>query len=115
VNPWSGSLSEYVNGPSAFDSNLTGHTYELFLRNDLPGLLKDIPLIIWKQFTSNMIGLPSNPCFMFFPNRWLGRGGSHALVGHHPGRQTFHHLITLNGLEGDISVRNKVDKNNTAL
>ena len=28
-------------GPFVFDNNLTGNTYEAFLRNELPGLLED--------------------------------------------------------------------------
>jgi hypothetical protein len=32
-----------------FDNNLTGNAYEIFLRNELPGLLEDIPLMIRSQ------------------------------------------------------------------
>ena len=32
-----------------FGNNLTGNTYEAFLRNELPGLLEDIPLMIRSQ------------------------------------------------------------------
>ena len=36
-------------GPFVFDNNLMGNTYEAFLRHELPGLLKDIPLMIRSQ------------------------------------------------------------------
>jgi len=46
VNGWCGVLGNKLIGPFVFDSNLTGNTYEAFLRNELPGLLEDIPLTI---------------------------------------------------------------------
>ena len=46
VNVWYGVLGNKLIGPFVFDNNLTGNTYEAFLRNELPGLLEDIPLKI---------------------------------------------------------------------
>ena len=46
VNVWYGVLGNKLIRPFVFDSNLTGNTHEVFLRNDLPGLLEDVPLII---------------------------------------------------------------------
>ena len=46
VNVWCGVLGKKLIGPFVFDNNLTGNTYEAFLRNELPGLLEDIPLMI---------------------------------------------------------------------
>jgi len=44
VNAWRCLLGNKLIGPFVFDNNLTGNTYEVFLRNELPGLLEDIPL-----------------------------------------------------------------------
>jgi len=45
VNVWCGLLGNKFVEPFVFDNNLTGNTYEVFLRNELPGLLEDIPLM----------------------------------------------------------------------
>jgi len=45
-------------GPFVFDSNLTGNTYEVFLRNELPGLLEDILLKIGSQMYFQHDGAP---------------------------------------------------------
>ena len=37
-------LGNKLIGPYVFDNNLTGNAYEVFLRNELPALLEDIPL-----------------------------------------------------------------------
>ena len=49
VNVWCGVLGNQLIGPFVFDNNLTGNAYEVFLRNELPGLLEDIPLMIRSQ------------------------------------------------------------------
>ena len=49
VNVWCGVLGNKLIGPFVFDNNLTGNPYEVFLRNELPGLLEDIPLMIRSQ------------------------------------------------------------------
>ena len=46
---WCGVLGNKLIGPFVFDNNLTGNAYEVFLRNELPGLLEDIPLMIRSQ------------------------------------------------------------------
>ena len=65
-----------------FDNNLTGNTYEAFLRNELPGLLEDIPLMIRSHMYFQHDGAPPHYTICvrellneLFPNRWLGRGG----------------------------------------
>jgi len=45
-------------GPFVFDNNLTGNTYEAFLRNELPGLLEDILLMIRSQMYFHHDGAP---------------------------------------------------------
>jgi len=44
VKLWCGLLSNKLIEPFAVDNNLTGNTYEVFMRNELPGLLEDMPL-----------------------------------------------------------------------
>ena len=46
VNVWCGVIGNRLIGPFVFDNNLTGNTYEALLRNELPGLLEDIPLTL---------------------------------------------------------------------
>jgi hypothetical protein len=75
-------LGDKLIGPFVFDNNLTGDTYEFFLRNELPGLLEDIPLVVGSQLYFQHDG--ASPHYTrhvreyldeSFPNRWLGRGG----------------------------------------
>jgi len=82
VNIWWGLLGKKLIGPFVFDNNLTGNTYEVFLRNELPGLLEDIPLMIRSQMYFQHDG--ASPHYTWrvreylnesFPNRWLGHGG----------------------------------------
>ncbi len=46
VNVWCGVLGNRLIGPFVFDNNLTGNTYEAFLRNELPGLLEVLPIAL---------------------------------------------------------------------
>ena len=82
MNVWCGVLGNELIGPFVFDNNLTGNIYEVFLRNELPGLLEDIPLIIMSHMYFQHDGAP--PYYTrhmreylneSFPNRWFGRGG----------------------------------------
>ena len=82
VNVWCGVLGNKLIGPSVFDNNLTGNTYEVFLRNELPGLSEYIPLIIMSQmYFQHDAATPHYTRHVreylneSFPNRWLGRGG----------------------------------------
>ena len=58
VNVWCGVLGKRLIGPFVFYNNLTGITYEAFLRNGLPGLLEDIPLMIRGQMYFQHDGAP---------------------------------------------------------
>jgi len=49
VTVWCGLLGNKMIGPFAFDISLTGNTYEVFMSNELPDLLEDIPLMIRSQ------------------------------------------------------------------
>ena len=70
VNVWCGVLVNKLIGPFVFDNNLTGNAYEVFLRNELPGLLEDIPLMIRNQMYFQHDGAPahtgmrSQPCYV---------------------------------------------------
>src|SRR5215469_7471821 len=82
VNVWCGVLGNKLIGTFVFDNNLTGNAYEVFLRNELPGLLEDIPLMIRSQMYFQHDGAPPHYTRHVrdylngsFPNRWLGRGG----------------------------------------
>jgi len=81
VNVWCGVLGNKLIGPFVFD-NLTGNTHEAYLRNELPGLLEDIPLMIRNQMYFQHDGAPPHytRCVREYlneslPDRWLGRGG----------------------------------------
>jgi hypothetical protein len=64
-----------------FENNLTGDTYLAFLRNELPGFLEDIPLMVRSQMYFQHDGAPSRfsrhvrEYLNAYTNRWLGRGG----------------------------------------
>jgi len=82
VNVWCGLLGNKLIGPFVFDNNLTGNTYEVFLRNELPGLLEDIPLMRRSQMYFQHDGAPPHYTRYVreylnesYPNHWLGRGG----------------------------------------
>jgi len=82
VNVWCGLLGNKLIEPSVFDNNLTGNMYEVFLRNELPGLLEDIPLMTRSQMYFQHDGAPPHYTWCVkeylnesFPNRWLGCGG----------------------------------------
>ena len=82
MNVWCGLLGNKLIGPFVFDSNLTGNTYEVFLRNELPDLLEDIPLTIRSQIYFQHDGAPQHYTRHVreylnksFHNCLLGRGG----------------------------------------
>jgi hypothetical protein len=83
VNVWCSLLGNKLTGPFVFDNNLTGNIYEVFLRNELPGLLEDIPLMIRSQMYFQHDGAAPHYTRHVreylnesFPNRWLRRGGT---------------------------------------
>jgi len=107
VNVWYGVLCNRLIGPFVFDNNLTGNTYEAFLRQELPGLLEDIPLMIRSQMYFQHDGGPPHYTRRVreflnesFRNRWLGRGGPVAWPPRSPD------LTPLVGPHEDLSLRN---------
>jgi len=88
---WCGLLGNKLIGSFVFDNNLKGNTYEVFLRNELPGLLEDIPLMIRSQMYFQHDGASPHYTWRvreylndYFPNRWLGHGGPVALPPRSP-------------------------------
>jgi hypothetical protein len=82
VNVWCGVLGNRLIGPSVFQNNLTENTYEAFLRNELPGMMEDVPLMVRSQMDFQHDGTPPHYTRhvreyldKFSPKRWLGRGG----------------------------------------
>jgi len=82
VNVWCGVLGNKFIRRFVFDKNLTGNRYETFLRNQLPGLLEDILLMIRSQMYFQHDGAPPHYTRHVreylnesFPNRRLGHGG----------------------------------------
>lgn len=85
INVWCGMLNDRLIGPFLFDRNVTGEVYELFLRNELPGLLEDVPLAVRHDMYFQHDGHPAhfslrvrNFLNEHFFNRWIGRGGPQA-------------------------------------
>ena len=78
MNVWCCVFGNKLIGPFVFENNLNGNTYEAFLRNELPGLLEDIPLMIRSQMYFQHDGAQHVRNFLneSFPNCWLGRGGA---------------------------------------
>ena len=58
VNVWCGVLGNKLFGPFVFDNNITGNAHGAFLRNELRGLLEDIPLMIRNQIYFQHDGTP---------------------------------------------------------
>ena len=82
MNVWCSVLGNKLIRSFVFDNNLTGNAYEVFLQNELPSLLEDIPLMIQSQMYFQHDGAPPHYTRHMrdyvnesFPNRWLGRGG----------------------------------------
>ena len=102
MNVLCGVLGNKLIGPFVFDNNLMGNTYEVFLRNELPGLLEDIPLIIRSQMYFQHDGAPPHYTRHVreylngsFPHRWLGHGGPVAWLLRSP--DILHLLIIISG------------------
>ena len=97
VNVWCGVIGDRLIGRFVLVKNVTGDTYEVFLRNELPGLLEDIPLMVRGQMYFQHDGAPPHYSRLAreylhssSPNRWLGRGG-------HRDRQILHLLTITSG------------------
>lgn len=82
LNVWCGIIGGQIIGPVFFEGMLTGLKYANFLRDELPGLLEDVPLAHRFQMFYQHDGCPAhfsqlarNVLDAEFPGRWIGRGG----------------------------------------
>lgn len=83
VNMWTGILKGRVIGPFELPANLNGQNYLNFLQNDLPILLEEVPLNIYREMWFQQDGCPAHFALpvrsflnMEYPDRWIGRLGS---------------------------------------
>lgn len=82
VNVWGGIMGSHVIGPHFFNGNLNGNMFNMFLRNNLPELLEDIPLDAREKMWLQLDGAPAhfqisvrNYLNRHFPNKCIGRDG----------------------------------------
>jgi hypothetical protein len=87
VNVWCDLLGNKLIGQFVLDNNLTGNTYEFFLRNDLPGLLGNISVMVKGQIyfqrdwaRPHYIQHVKEYLHESSPNHWLGHSGPLALL-----------------------------------
>lgn len=81
VNIWIGLINETLVGPFNLPERLDGNTYTAFLREHLPGLLEDVPLIVRNRMWFMHDGAPPHFAQIArqhlheaYPERWIGRG-----------------------------------------
>lgn len=79
---WGGIVGNHVIGPHFFHERVNGQVYENFLREDLPGLLEDLPMNLIQNMWWMQDGAPGHRAhgsvgFLneIFPQRWIGLGG----------------------------------------
>lgn len=82
VNVWAGIINNFVVGPVFLPRRLTGENYLAFLREDLPELMDDLPLLVRANMWFLHDGAPPHytlDVHQFlnntFPQRWIGRRG----------------------------------------
>lgn len=82
LNVWMGIIDNNLIGPFFLPNNLNAESYENFLRNDLFGLMQDVPLETRRHMWYQHDGCPAHFRITVrqwldqnFPNRWIGRGG----------------------------------------
>ena len=81
LNVWCGIIGGRIIGPWIFNGRLNGLSYLNFLQNDLPILLRDIPLEtrrnMWFQHDGCPAHFTARVCEFLnetYPGRWIGRG-----------------------------------------
>jgi hypothetical protein len=82
VNVWAGIVGNKLIGPYLLPSRLNGLSYEVFLRDVLPGLLEDVPLAVRANIRFQHDGAPPHFTLQVreyltevWGHRWIGRGG----------------------------------------
>lgn len=79
---WTGVIADFVIGPVFLNGPVTAASYSLFLREELPGLLEDLPLNVRQRMFFQQDGHPAHRSDLavavlneMFPNRWIGIRG----------------------------------------
>ena len=82
LNVWCGLINDHMIGPHIFPGRLNGDMYVNFLRNDLPLLMDDVPILSVRNMWFMHDGAPAHYSRNVrqylherFPQRWIGRGG----------------------------------------
>lgn len=82
LNLWAGLVNGQLIGPFVLPDRLTGNDYLLFLENDLPALLENVPLNVRQHMWFLQDGAPAHFSHLvrqhlnnIFEIRWIGRGG----------------------------------------
>ena len=82
VNVWCGIIGGHLIGPHIFEDRLDGVTYARFLTDQLPSLLKDVPLATRQRLIFQHDGAPPHyhhqvkqHLDQVYPDKWIGRGG----------------------------------------
>jgi hypothetical protein len=80
---WCGVLGVQLIGPNIFPQRLTVAINANILRDELPALLENVPLLTRQQMYYQHDGAPPHFSQVVsqyldhkFPNRWIGRGGT---------------------------------------
>ncbi|XP_025154562.1 uncharacterized protein LOC112588531 [Harpegnathos saltator] len=82
INVWAGVIADRVIGPYFLPARLNGEIYADFIKNQLPGLLEDVPLQARAELIFQHDGTPAHFSRQVpdaldtrFPERWIGQGG----------------------------------------
>jgi len=81
---WCGVIRDQLIGQYIFPKRLTGDIYANFLQDELPAHLENVPVQTRRQMYYQHDGAPPHFSPVVrqylnhkFPNRWIGRGGTH--------------------------------------
>lgn len=81
INVWAGIIDDCIIGPAIIPNNLNGEVYLNFLRETLPELLENLPLLVRRDMWYMQDGAPPHFALAVrqhlhqtYPDRWIGRG-----------------------------------------
>lgn len=82
LNVWMGIINNNLVGPHFLPQNLNGEMYEHFLREEITGLMEDVPIETRRNMIFQHDGCPAHFRLgvrqwldQTYPHRWIGRGG----------------------------------------
>lgn len=82
INVWAGIIGNFLVGPYILPNRLNSPTYLVFLRDILPELMEDVPLLVRENMWFQHDGAPAHYgnivrdyLNLTFPNSWIGRIG----------------------------------------